>query len=77
MDLIKGNGRSHKYDRPLTQFVHTYTCVLICVLSTTISTLQTIEHDIFELETRGPKGPLVAHQRKRYKVTVEPFTEDH
>jgi len=25
--------------------------------------------------TRGPKGPWVAHLRKRSKVTVEPFTE--
>ena len=29
------------------------------------------------VETRGPKGPWVAHLRKRSKVTVEPFTEDH
>ena len=29
------------------------------------------------LKTRGPKGPWVAHLRKRSKVTVEPFTEDH
>ena len=29
------------------------------------------------LETRGPKGPWVAHLRTRSKVTVEPFTEDH
>jgi len=28
-------------------------------------------------ETRGPKGPWVAHLRKRSKVTVEPFTKDH
>jgi len=28
-------------------------------------------------QTRGPKGPWVAHLRKRSKVTVEPFTEDH
>jgi len=27
--------------------------------------------------TRGPCGPWVAHLRKRSKVTVEPFTEDH
>jgi len=27
-------------------------------------------------QTRGPKGTLVAHLRKRSKVTVEPFTED-
>ena len=27
--------------------------------------------------TRGPRGPWVAHLRKRSKVTVEPFTEDH
>jgi len=26
--------------------------------------------------TRGPKGPVVAHLRKRSKVTVEPFTDD-
>jgi len=29
------------------------------------------------LKTRGPRGPWVAHLRKRSKVTVEPFTEDH
>jgi len=29
------------------------------------------------LKTGGPKGPWVAHLRKRSKVTVEPFTEDH
>jgi len=28
-------------------------------------------------KTKGPKGPWVAHLRKRSKVTVEPFTEDH
>jgi len=28
-------------------------------------------------ETRGPTWPWVAHLRKRSKVTVEPFTEDH
>ena len=28
-------------------------------------------------ETKGPKGPWDAHLRKRSKVTVEPFTEDH
>ena len=28
-------------------------------------------------ETRGPKGPWVAHLRKRSKITVEPFTEYH
>jgi len=28
-------------------------------------------------QTRGPKGPWVAHLRKRSKVTVEPFTKDH
>ena len=27
-------------------------------------------------QKRGPKGPWVAHLRKRSKVTVEPFTED-
>jgi len=25
--------------------------------------------------TRGPRGPWVAHLRKRSKVTVEPFTD--
>jgi len=25
MDLHKENGRTHNYDRPLTQFVQTYT----------------------------------------------------
>jgi len=30
-----------------------------------------------EKKTKGPKGPRVAHLRKRSKVTVEPFTEDH
>ena len=28
-------------------------------------------------KTRGQKGPWVAHLRKRSKVTVEPFTENH
>ena len=28
-------------------------------------------------KTRGPKGPWIAHLRKRSKVTVELFTEDH
>jgi len=28
-------------------------------------------------KTRGSRGPWVAHLRKRSKVTVEPFTEDH
>jgi len=28
-------------------------------------------------KTRGSKGPWVAYLRKRSKVTVEPFTEDH
>jgi len=27
-------------------------------------------------KTRGPKGPWVAHLRKRSKVTVEPFIEN-
>jgi len=31
----------------------------------------------FNIKTRGPRGPWVAHLRKRSKVTVEPFTEDH
>jgi len=35
-----------------------------------------INMDIY-LITRGPKGPWVTHLRKRSKVTVEPFTEDH
>jgi len=30
-----------------------------------------------KFKRRGPKGPWVAHLRKRSKVTVEPFTEDH
>jgi len=30
-----------------------------------------------KLKTRRPKGPWVAHLRKRSKVTVEPFTEDY
>ena len=30
-----------------------------------------------DTQTRGPKGPWVAHLRKMSKVTVEPFTEDH
>jgi len=30
-----------------------------------------------ETDTRGLKAPWVAHLRKRSKVTVEPFTEDH
>jgi len=29
------------------------------------------------LKTSGPKGHWVTHLRKRSKVTVEPFTEDH
>jgi len=29
MGLNKENGRSHKHDRPLTQFVQTYTCALM------------------------------------------------
>jgi len=28
-------------------------------------------------KTSGPKGPWVAHLRKRSKVTVEPFKEDY
>jgi len=34
---------------------------------------------IFEsfISTRGPRGHWVAHLRKRSKVTVEPFTEEH
>ena len=28
------------------------------------------------LKQEGPKGPWVAHLRKRSKVTVEPFIED-
>jgi len=27
--------------------------------------------------SRGPKGPYVAHLRKRSRVKVKPFTEDH
>jgi len=27
-------------------------------------------------ETRGPRGPWVAHLRKRSKVTVEPIIEN-
>jgi len=42
-----------------------------------ISLLSKIE--IFQLNCKqeGPKGPWVTHMRKRSKVTVEPFTEDH
>jgi len=29
-----------------------------------------------EIETRGPRGPWVAHLRKRSKVTVEPIIEN-
>jgi len=32
---------------------------------------------VLTLLTRGPKWPWVAHLKKRSKVTVEPFTEDH
>jgi len=32
-----------------------------------------VHHDI---ETRGPRGPWVAHLRKRSKVTVEPIIEN-
>ena len=28
-------------------------------------------------KTRGPRGPWVAHLRKRSKVTVEPIIENH
>jgi len=28
------------------------------------------------METRGPRGPWVAHLRKRSKVTVEPIIEN-
>jgi len=31
---------------------------------------------ISNLETRGPRGPWVAHLRKRSKVTVEPIIEN-
>jgi len=30
----------------------------------------------FSEETRGPRGPWVAHLRKRSKVTVEPIIEN-
>jgi len=38
-----------------------------------------VKPDVFvgKPTTRGPKGPWVAHLRKRSKVTVEPFTEDY
>jgi len=29
-----------------------------------------------QLKTRGPRGPWVAHLRKRSKVTVEPIIEN-
>jgi len=29
-----------------------------------------------DIETRGPRGPWVAHLRKRSKVTVEPIIEN-
>jgi len=29
-----------------------------------------------KLKTRGPRGPWVAHLRKRSKVTVEPIIEN-
>jgi len=32
--------------------------------------------NVFEIETRGPRGPWVAHLRKRSKVTVEPIIEN-
>jgi len=41
------------------------------------STYHTIELNYSHLIlTRGPRGPWLAHLRKRSKVTVEPFPED-
>jgi len=31
--------------------------------------------EVEELKTRGPRGPWVAHLRKRSKVTAEPIIE--
>ena len=31
---------------------------------------------VFFIKTRGPRGPWVAHLRKRSKVTVEPIIEN-
>jgi len=42
-----------------------------------ISHFLTTTRDFREIKTRGPKWPWVAHLRKRSKVTVELFTEDH
>jgi len=35
-----------------------------------------ISKGVIEQTTRGPRGPWVAHLRKRSKVTVEPIMEN-
>jgi len=39
--------------------------------------LKTLAHIVLqENKTRGPRGPWVAHLKKRLKVTVEPIIEN-
>jgi len=33
-------------------------------------------NNLMQIKTRGPRGPWVAHLRKRSKVTVEPIIEN-
>jgi len=53
---------------------------LVCPFATPTSKLLLHwyrQTELILIVTRGPKGPWVAHLRKRSKVRVEPFTEDH
>jgi len=53
-----------------------FAAVLVCVGISTVKG-QWLGIGVVDFITRGPKRPWVAHLRKRSKVTVEPFTEDH
>ena len=75
--LFKLNDLSHKY---FNYYVLTTFLVVFCSQIDQKMLITAIKDKTWESEhrkTKGPKGPCVAHLRKRSKVTVEPFTEDH
>jgi len=49
---------------------------MISLYLTSRSSKKKIEEKKITKQTRGPRGPWVAHLRKRSKVTVEPIIEN-
>ena len=49
--------------------------IVLTLLKRHVGTVDDTNLYVFTLATKGPRGPWVAHLRKRSKVTVEPLIE--